>query len=249
MAQDSLHILPRCPSCAARLPIGRLLTFDTRQVVPCKQCELQMQIDLRMTVVDWLIQTLIYVPIAVYSLYASIALIQWLEMLQTTVLVSWFLLTVLVGQCVWRIYFPRVTPWEPACLKCGYNLKGLSSESCPECGKGFDLATYNALDPGFRVYAKTVARVTMTLFVLITLFDFLILSVLIPYSQSKFLPIMHVGYPFHIFKSNGNTLITNWTWHWPALVDNLTICLLAACFVSLYLIHRRITAKDSQVSN
>ena len=81
MAQDSLHILPRCPSCAARLPIGRLLTFDTRQVVPCKQCELQMQIDLRMTVVDWLIQTLIYVPIAVYSLYASIALIQWLEML------------------------------------------------------------------------------------------------------------------------------------------------------------------------
>ena len=150
----------------------------------------------------------------------------------------------ILGQCIWRIFFPRVRAWEPACLKCGYNLKGLSSDSCPECGKDFDLKTYDTLNPGIFVYAWIVWRVTLICFAALNLFDFAVSSVLIPYINGTFKPIEHMGYPFHIFYATGTTHFSNWSWHWDALMDNIALCLLIGCVIGLLLISRKMRKRD-----
>lgn len=246
MAQEPLHFLPRCPACAARLPVNRLLTLDTRQVVPCKQCQSPMQIDVKITVIDWLIQTVIYVPIALYGLYAALYLADELGVLKVSILVAWFLATLIAGQCVWRVFFPRVRAWEPACLKCGYNLTGLTSDNCPECGKDFDPKRYNQLSPGWLACARVIWRMTVICFAAVTLFDFLILNVAIPYMQSSFRPIEHVGYPFAFLRATGTTHFSNWSWHWDALVDNFALCLLAGFVLGLFVISRKMRQRDQQ---
>jgi hypothetical protein len=35
---------------------------------------------------------------------------------------------------------------EPLCLACGYSLRSLSTNQCPECGRGFDLLDHRSFD-------------------------------------------------------------------------------------------------------
>lgn len=55
-----------------------------------------------------------------------------------------------------RVTFPPDT--NAACIGCGYNLRGVSSDGCPECGRGFLLAGPRQVEHyGLYLFALTCA--------------------------------------------------------------------------------------------
>jgi transposase-like protein len=247
MTEKQIKFLPRCPKCEARLPMGQLMSFDTKQIVRCEHCQSQLQIDMSMTITDRLLQVVVYVPLAIYGLFAALYLIGWLDRLGMTILIIWLMSTIILGHCIWRIYLPRITPWEPACLNCGYSLKGFSRNECPECGSAFDFADYQSLDPGMRLFFKVLRWGTLVSFVAM-----LVIGLIMEWATKG--AVIGIGFPekfmihqINYYKMTDQTAATDiprqWSWYWTALCDDLFLSLFIGFIVALifmrFLIRKR----------
>src|SRR4051794_35464190 len=50
--------------------------------------------------------------------------------------------------CGYDVAVPATTEYNPLCFGCGYALRGLTSDRCPECGRGFDPADPRTMNLG-----------------------------------------------------------------------------------------------------
>ncbi len=227
-SNNQLQFLPRCPCCGAKLPVGWMLTFDTRRVMVCPSCEKQLQIDMKMTVADWLIQTVIYAPLLVYGLAVSLWLSRLLPQLQVTIFVLWFITLLVVGRVLWRVFCSSIKLWQPRCLRCDYDLQGLDHYQCPECGKENDPKFAASREIGIARFGRYVLVSTLSLWML-----FAMVSLIGSYVHKGM--IQPTGFPFGVvaipnrgraMMLGGGAKIASYDWQWTQMCNDLSVCLL-----------------------
>ncbi|MFG0247847.1 MAG: hypothetical protein ACF8OB_03085 [Phycisphaeraceae bacterium JB051] len=214
-----------------------MLTFDTKAVLVCPSCGKQLQIDMKMTIADWLIQTVIYAPLLVYGLDVSLWLSRLLPQLQVTLFVLWFITLLVVGRVLWRVFCSSIKPWQPRCLRCDYDLQGLDHYQCPECGKDNDPKQSWSHEIGIARFGRYVLGSTLSLWGL-----FAIVSLVGTYVHKGM--IRPTGFPFGVvailnrgraMRLGGGGKIASYDWQWAQMCNDLSVCLLLGFLLALVL--------------
>lgn len=234
------HLPPRCPVCQQRLPWQVVLEKE-KHIHTCVHCQSKLKYT-KINTKDhsfgfWLMIHLLegcaLLPVLLlFALLDTITSKTWISGLNETwnrlIVMGLFILLLLLASVAIFIWKHCYTYWKPKCKKCGYSLQELQSDSCPECGLGFDRESL-WFKEGVVIKNKLVLPMSIRRVSLMVI-GFFIMGIVITAGRSigTSQQWINIGWPIPVFNYNPGYYV-DYQWQWVNPLCDFGMYILAAC--------------------